>query len=128
MDLRKFKAYSPGIARIGVGLVFFIFGIDQIIRPEVWFAFIPQFALEFGISQYTLIYLNGAFDLIIGTLLLLGLLIRISSGLGILHLIGLVLTFGYTDIAVRDFGLLIVLISVFLQGPDRLSLDQKFRR
>ena len=39
----RYKEYAPTIARYGVGIVFFIFGIWQLFQPEAWFAWIPSF-------------------------------------------------------------------------------------
>jgi len=135
MILKKEKnyltSYAPVLARYGIGIVFFIFGIDQLIRPEAWIAWIPDsiinFATNFSINNISFIYFNGLFDLIIGLLLLVGLFVRVTALIGTLHIIGIIFSLGYNDISVRDFGLLLVLISVFLNGPDELCLDKKLR-
>jgi len=126
--LKRGKEYAPTIARYGVGIVFFLFGIDQLIRPETWITWIPQYALNLGVSAKTLIYFNGIFDLIIGLSLLSGFLVRFASFLGILHLGGIILSLGYNDVAIRDLGLLLVLISIFLHGPDRWCLQKKKKK
>ena len=126
MSLDRFKEYTPAIARWGVGIVFFIFGISQLLNPQSWMAYLPSFALNIGINATTLIYMNGVFDLAIGILLLLGVFTRIVSLIGILHIIGIIISLGYNDVSVRDFGLLIVLVSVFLHGADKLCLVKRF--
>ncbi|MBS3093864.1 DoxX family membrane protein [Candidatus Pacearchaeota archaeon] len=113
------------LPRISVGCVFFIFGIMQLINPEKWIGYLPTIISSFG-DPLRFIFFNGIFDLFLGFFLLLGLFTRIVSFIGIIHLIGVILTFGFNDISVRDFGLLLVLVSVFLRGPDDYCLDNKF--
>ncbi len=126
MSLNKLKEYTPAIARWGVGIVFFIFGISQLLNPSSWMAYLPDFALNIGVNSTTLIYMNGVFDLTLGILLLLGIFTRIIALIGILHIIGIIFSLGYNDVSVRDFGLLIVLVSALIHGADKLCLVKKF--
>ena len=131
MSLENLKKYAPILARYGVGIVFFIFGIDQLVRPSAWIAWVPDYVINFvanfGISNIGFIYFNGLFDLIVGLLLLAGLFVRVVALIGALHIAGIIFSLGYNDISVRDFGLLLVLISVFLNGSDEWCLDKKIR-
>lgn len=110
-------------ARLGVGSVFFIFGIMQLVNPENWIGYLPDFILSFG-DAGRFIFFNGIFDLVLGFFLLIGLLTRVSAFIGILHLMGVIFSLGFNDIAVRDFGLLLVLISVLINGSDDYCLDR----
>ena|SRR3989344_6937090 len=123
----SYKKYAPAIARIGVGFVFLVFGIWQLVSPEGWFGYLPSFVLNTGVSASTFILFNGIFDLVIGLLLILGLFLKVASVLGILHILGIVYSLGWNDVAVRDIGLLIVLISVLFNGPDDFCLQKKRR-
>lgn len=124
MNLSKLNKYAPIAVRCGVGLVFFLFGIDQLRNPENWFAWTPAFAT----SVETFWLFNGILDLIVGALLLIGLFIRIISLVAVLHLIGVIYTLGWNDIAIRDFGLLLATISIFFNGADNWCLDRKIFR
>ena len=122
--MEKIKTYAPAIARYGVGIVFFIFGIWQLIHPSQWFGYIPGFIL--GVfSPGTIIFFNGIFDTIVGLALIRGIKVRIFAGLGTLHLLFTSITLGFNDVAIRDFGLAVVLFSVFLHGPDKLCWDKQ---
>ena len=66
------------------------------------------------------------FEIIFGTLLLLGIFSRITALLLALHMLHITFTVGYNGIGVRDFGLAMGMIAVFLQGPDVWSLDKFF--
>src|SRR3989344_5102498 len=120
----KTKLYAPSVVRLCVGVVFFLIGLDQLLKPTLWASYFPQ-TLPFGISVAQAVLANGIFDIVIGTLLLIGLLTRIASAIGVLHLIGVIYTLSYNDISIRDIGILLGALSVFLHGPDKLSLDKK---
>jgi len=121
MDVKK---YAPILARYGVGIVFFLFGILQLINPQSWVSWLPEFIVN-NFDPVTFIYVNGIFDLVIGAFLLVGFLTRIVALLGIFHLLGVIFSLGFNDISIRDFGLLLVLVSVLLHGSDEWCLDKK---
>lgn len=123
MDLR---AITPAIVRYALAIVFLVFGLDQLIRPEYWLGYLPSWLPVLGLSETTLIVMNGIFDLVLGALLALGLFTRVAAAFGGLHLLGVMVSLGYNDIAVRDFGLLIVAIAILFHGPDDYSLDERF--
>jgi len=125
MKISNWKSYGTPVARIGIALVFLIFGIDQFIRPGAWFSYIPSGVLNYGITEGSFILFNGLFDTLIGLFLLIGFFTRTASILAVLHLAGIIISMGYNDIAVRDFGLLIVALSVFLNGADKLCFDRR---
>ena len=141
--LDKYKGYAPSIVRIGVSLVFLWFGISQLINPESFLGYLPQWFYSHPLDMmhehslqmlhslplkpHFVIMSNGVFETLFGTLLLLGVLTRISALLLALHLIGIIIGIGYNDIAVRDFGLMILTFSVFLNGSDKFCLENIFR-
>lgn len=114
------------IARYGLGAVFLAFGIMQWSDPAGWFGYLPVHGV-FGLSDATLIYLNGALDFAIGVSLLLGILTRMAAIIAALHLAGIIAFLGFNDVAVRDAGLLIVAIAIALNGPDAWCLRKKWR-
>ena len=119
-----FKRYAPAIARIGISIVFLIFGIWQIIHPESWFGYLPNFVSNLGFNLNTVVLLNGFLDTFIGIGLIVGIFVRFFSLIAIVHLIGIILSLGWNDVAVRDIGLLIVLISIFFNGKDKLCITR----
>ncbi|MEK6917256.1 MAG: DoxX family membrane protein [Nanoarchaeota archaeon] len=118
------KEYAHILVRISISLIFLWFGINQLINPENFMGYLPNFIL---ISEYarTAIIANGIFDLIFGSLLLAGLFTKIVALILALHLFTITLSLGYNDIAIRDFGLTLVTISIYLGGEDKWSLDYK---
>ena len=134
------KKYSTDIVRIAVSMVFLWFGISQLLDPESFLGYIPQWLYQqqpqmmmHGFMQliavpnfvYALIMLNGIFETIFGALLLAGFYTRLSAFLLALHLFGIAFSLGYNDIAIRDFGLALATASLVFSGAGELSMDHK---
>ena len=123
----KWHLCAPAIARWGLGIVFFLFGILQFTSPESFYGYIPAFANNFGMSSATLILLNGILDFAIGVLLLLGIFTRIVAIVAAVHLLVIILGLGWNDITVRDIGLMIVAVAIAVHGSDELCLEKRWR-
>jgi uncharacterized membrane protein YphA (DoxX/SURF4 family) len=128
MKIDKYKEYAPLIARVSISLVFLWFGFNEILNTEAWVTWLPQFAYNLPIAPTTLVLINGIFEVIFGGLLLLGLFTRVASFLLFIHLMGIVFSVGYNDVAIRDLGLSLVTLSIFLSGPDKWCLDKRGKR
>lgn len=149
--LRESQKYVPFILRIGLGLVFFIFGIDKFFRPEYWIGWMPEWAINFvpfNINYF--MYFQGFIEAIIGLLLIVGLFTQIAAltSATILGLIIITFVFNSTSIShfsqlhidkdifplllngtmLRDLGLLAIAISLFLLGGGKISLDNYIKR
>ena len=116
--MNSMKLHAPNVLRIGISLVIMWFGFQQLLHPVLWTGFLPDFTNSLPISQIGFIYLNGAFEVFAAALIIMGLFIRTFSALLALHLIGIVFTLGYTAVSMRDLGLVVALISIFMQGTD----------
>ena len=130
MGIKEFfimnKDYSVFVIRIGLALVLLWFGVDEIINPENWFSFFPQSLLPLlPFDLNTFFILNGTFEVIIGFLLLIGFYTRIIASISALHLLFITLSVGYNDIAVRNFGLTLMAVSLIFSGAGNFSLDNK---
>ena len=124
MDLSKYSKYAPFMIRLGLGFVLIWFGIDAYLNPGVWSSLIPNWILSIShLSAFTFMYLNGALEIILGILLLIGLWTRLVASITILFLVGIIITLGYNDIAVRDFGLLLAAVSLIASGPGIWSVQ-----
>jgi uncharacterized membrane protein YphA (DoxX/SURF4 family) len=121
----KMRLLAPTVVRVGLSLVFLWFGYQQLMDAEAWSGLIPSSILSIsGMSAVTFVYLNGVFEIIFGLCLLIGFFTRISALLLALHLFGIMFTVGYNDVGVRDFGLFLATISVFLHGPDSFGVEK----
>lgn len=116
------------IVRTGMSLVFLWFGVSQLMNPSAWTGFLPDFTKSLPVSSEQLILANGFFEIIFGTLLLIGLFTRISALLLGLHLGAIASTLGFTSLGVRDFGLTLATLSIFFSGADSCTLDWRFAR
>ena len=120
-----FKAYAPVATRIALSLVFLWFGFDQALHTSDYIGYIPDSIVSLsGLSAGVLVHLNSVFELVFGSALLLGFFTRTAALLLALHLFDITFIVGFDQIGVRDFGLSMATLSVFLYGKDVLSLDR----
>ncbi len=110
-----------------MGLVVLWFGMSQLLDAQAWVGFLPDFTASLPISQINLVYFNGAFEVIFSLLLILGFYTRWVALILALHLFDIAYIVGYDAIGVRDFGLALSTLTVFMQGEDALSLDTRFK-
>lgn len=140
--LGKNKQYSATIIRIGLAFVLLWFGINQLINPESFLGYVPQWLYPHDAqmqhehpmqfmhniptpSVHVVLMTNAIFETIAGILLLIGLFTRIVAFIAALHLLGIAVSLGYNDIAIRDIGLAIMAASLVFSGAGPLSLDNK---
>jgi len=118
--------YGKLVLRIGLGLVFLYFGLNQLIEPTRWVDLIPETFTKF-IDPKIIIYLNGIFDILIAFFLFCGIFIKIISILGFIHLIGVSLfSLGFTPSGIRDLGLAFAILSLYFFGEDGFNIKKIF--
>jgi len=122
------EKYTSLLIRLGLSIVFLLFGIDKFIRPLFWSAFVPKFLsdiIPFSLNNF--IYLIGIIETILGALILIGLFTRVASILSAMHLlliiISLAIPIGYNDIIVRDLGLFFMALTLSFFKNYQFSLD-----
>jgi|SRR3989338_241255 len=119
------RGLAPAIVRVGVSVVFIWFGYQQLINASSWTVLVPSWITSLsGINAVNFIYFNGVFEVVFGISLLLGLFTRIVGFLLALHMLHITYLVGYNDVGVRDFGLSLSTIAVFLHGADSWSIDK----
>lgn len=104
------------ILRIGLASVFLWFGFSQLVDGVHWVSWVPAWvSAVMHLPPAMIVLLNGALEVLGGTMLALGFFVRPTAALLALHLAILVLFIGLTPIGVRDFGLMMAnLALVFL--------------
>lgn len=117
------KKFSSTVLRLGLGLVVIWFGLQQIGNPEPWTGVLPDWTNSLPISQINLVNLNAWFELITGTLLIVGFYTRTIALILSIHLLSIVSAIGYNATGVRDFGLAFAMFALFLQGAGAWSID-----
>lgn len=118
------QKYSAPLLRVALSLVFIWFAVDQFRDPETWSGFVPLWITDMGLSATMLVTANAVFEIVFGTLLLLGIFVRPVAFLLALHLAGITMSLGYNAIAVRDFGLSLATFAIALHGADAYSLQK----
>ncbi|MES2623171.1 MAG: DoxX family protein [Patescibacteria group bacterium] len=122
--MNKYASYSPVLLRIGISLVFLWFGYSQVSDQVQWVAYVPEWLPSMlGIQVETFVKLNGIFELVFGIALLAGFWTRTASLLLGLHMLEITHVVGFDATGVRDFGLSIATLAIFLHGRDRWSVD-----
>ncbi len=122
------KKFAPILLRVGMAVVILWFGFSQLADPNSWLGFLPSWTTALPINQIQLIYLNGWFEVTFGLCLLFGFYTRFVALFLALHLLDIAYVVGYDGLGVRDFGLALATVSVFLSGSDAFSIDRFFER
>ena len=126
MNNHKFSRFAPVALRFGLSAVYLWFGISQITDADSWTVWVPNWAVSIsGMNQTTIVLINGWLETIAGILLAAGFLTRWVTLILTVHMFVLVFEIGLNDIGVRDFGLAMATLSLFLFGKDDYSLDSR---
>ncbi|HLC73373.1 MAG TPA: DoxX family protein [Candidatus Nanoarchaeia archaeon] len=127
--MKNLDQYGKPLLRIVLSLVFLWFSISQFTAVDKWTGLVPEFIVNMGISAKTVILANATSELIFGVLLLFGIFTRLAAFILALHLFGIASNFGFSNPnGIRDFGLAFATLSVFLNGTDKLCLENKFKK
>lgn len=93
--------------RLGLAITFVWVGIFILRDPAGWGGFIKPWAREFLPADLVgFMRANGIFNIAVGSLLGLGIWVRLVSILAVLHLVGGLVASGIDAVTVRDIGLL----------------------
>lgn len=111
--MNKENVLSYNILRIGLAVTILWFGISQLMNPMYWTGYLPEFLISQSfISLNTLVYLNGVFEIILSFLLFMNKYVKITSIIMSIHLIFIIITLGFNEIGVRDFGILVGFVAL----------------
>lgn len=116
-------AYAPFVLRAALAVVVLWFGAQQVMHPDMWVSWVPMWTDIFGMTQGTLVFINGSFEVMAGTLLLAGVFTRVVAFILFLHMAVLVWEFGVTEVGVRDFGLAMGLLTLALDDRRKWALS-----
>ncbi len=121
------KLNQQTIIRFAIAVLFIWFGTQQLLHTDSWLSWLPSWAHTLPIPATVFLQLNGAFEVVLGTLLLLGLATRVTALILALHLYGITFSIGYNDIGVRDFILATTTLTLGLIPSDPLALEHKIK-
>ena len=118
--------YAPVVLRYGMVVVILWFSLAQFFNAREWTAYVPDSVVSMtGLNAIILVYFNAVFELVFGILLVFGWQTRIVALLLAAHLFDIMYVVGYGEIGVRDFGLAVGTLVVFMNGSDALCIQQK---
>lgn len=122
--LDKYEKYAGFILRVGLGFVFVYFGIWKFVSPESWATYVaPVIAKFLPFSTVTLMYVMGVLETVVGVMLIIGIFTQVAALLASLQLLAIVTTTGWSDIVVRDIGLLLASLALTLRPRCSFSAD-----
>jgi uncharacterized membrane protein YphA (DoxX/SURF4 family) len=117
------------VLRLGMSVVILWFSLQQFIHGDQYTAYVPDSIVALShMSASTIVFFNALFELVFGLMLAFGWKVRIAALLLALHLFDIMYTVGYGEIGVRDFGLAIATLVVWMNGSDLFCIDQKKER
>ncbi|HEY4474737.1 MAG TPA: DoxX family membrane protein [Candidatus Paceibacterota bacterium] len=116
--------YSNLALRLSLAIVFFWFGIDKFFRPDYWVnAWVPQsvslFAENFKMRPIDIIYISGVFEILVGTSLVTNIFIVFFSMLSLAFLGSIMFFNGFSEVLVRDIGLMGMFLSLIFWPKHR---------
>lgn len=105
------------ILRIGVAIVLFWFGGAQLLSPENWIGYLPEWLVSISpVSPELIVLLNGGVEVVLGAFILLGIFLRISALIVALHLFGIAFSLGNTPSGIRDVGLAFMALALVFKN------------
>lgn len=118
--------YSYRALRFGLVAVFLWFGVDKFIHPDYWLnAWTPAWFIgalaKIHVTGNQFMYFNGLVEVLIATSILTTIFIRLFAFLAIVFLIGVIAVHGFSEVIVRDLGLIGGLAALVL-WPERRVL------
>ena len=129
---RRLQNAGMVLLRIGTGVVFLWFGVAQLRDPDFGGAYLPEFVYkigeQLGIIEFERLFtvIHGSIEVALASALIVGLFTRVAALLLALQLAAIVVTvymLAGSAIAIRDCGVLIATLVVFMNGPDHMSAD-----
>ncbi len=116
--------YSNLILRLSLAIVFFWFGIDKFFHPDYWVnAWVPQsvvlFAEHLKLRSVDVVYISGVFEVLVATSLVTNIFVALFSSLAVIFLAVIMLFLGFSEILVRDIGLMGGLLSLIFWPRQR---------
>lgn len=124
--MRSGTSYGIAIIRIGMSGVLLWFGAQQLLNPADWTGYVPEYAINLlGMPAQTLVLANGASEIAMGVLLLLGIFTRVVAFVAAAHIAGIAFSLGHNAVAVRDWGLAAALLGLVFTGAGAFAFDKE---
>lgn len=112
--------YASLVLRLGLGAVMLWFGSQQLMDPIAWTAWVPEWAIF--LAPEKIVMLNGLLEVVLGSMLVLGVFVRPASAVLFIHLVVIIVDIGITEIGVRDIGIAAGLLALAFLGAGTYAL------
>mgnify|MGYP003393932463 FL=1 len=110
------------ILRLGLEVLFLWFGFSQLLDGQNWVGWVPEWAVNLlHLPPAMIVLANGAFEVVAGAALAIGIFVRPAAALLGLHLAVLVFEIGANDIGMRDFGLMAACFALAFLIPQKVE-------
>ncbi len=114
------------ILRFALAGVYLYFGFSQLFDGVSWVGIVPDWAVSlFHLPPAMLVLGNGLMEVVLGTLLAVGIFVRWVSLILALHLFVIAFGFGFAPTGVRDFGLAFATLALSFFHTPHKSLENK---
>lgn len=116
--------YSNLVLRLSLAVVFLWFGIDKFFHPDYWTnAWVPpsvaSLADNFNLRPIDVIYMSGVFEVLVGVSLVTNIFIIFFSFLALAFMGSIMIFNGFSEVLVRDIGLMGVFLSLIFWPRQR---------
>lgn len=125
--MRYATTFAFSVLRFGLGVTFLVIGYLIWQDPAGWGGFIQPWAQAYLLrSVEETMRATAVVDMVLGAMLVLGIKTWLASLVAALHLLIVLITVGFNDITVRDFGLMMASFAVFIAAMPP-ALKRRFR-
>ena len=127
--VQSYQWLAPIFLRIGVGVVFFLFGVDKFFHVQNWIAYLPTWIMPFlPVSAELFMYIHGVIEALLGFFLIIGFWSRTAGFVCAIMLFIFTISLGYNEISIRDFGLFLGALALSLREQMKWSMDSWMKR
>ncbi len=102
------------ILRLSMAGVYLYFGFSQLFDGAKWVSIVPEWVYNLlNVPPAMIVLGNGVFEVILGTLLAIGVWVGPIAIILAIHLFFIATTFEFSPTGIRDFGLSLATLSLF---------------
>lgn len=115
------------ILRFSWVLLFVWFGTQQLLQPDIWTGFLPEWTKSLPISAEMFVQINGLTEIVAAVFLLTGTFTKLVCVFFSAHLFGIAISAG-GDIGARDAILAMIGIALLFLPADPWTIDGWYKR
>ena len=122
------QASVATVLRLGLGIVFLVFGLWKATAPVQWVIFLPNWVAGMvadsdSIDALGTLRMMGFVEAVLGLQLLIGLFTKLTAAVCTALLAGIIFHVGLDQVGIRDLGLLFAAVALSISGGGPWSLD-----